>query len=63
MVTKKKLQARRIESEKERYAADTPIDDPTSRPRWKRHTKQMEAMLEGIDPDRFEALAASRIGA
>lgn len=57
MVTRKKLHARREEERKERAADDKPGLDPVDRPRWKRHTKGMEAMLKDIDPARFEALA------
>lgn len=58
MTTKKKLFAQREAARTELLEAErVGLEDPTERPRWRRHTKQMEAMLRGIDPDRFEELA------
>lgn len=62
MVTRKKLNRQRLEGVKDRIESRL-IEDPTQRPRWRKHEKDMEIMLNGVDPDRFEALADERTNA
>jgi hypothetical protein len=57
MTTRKKLNANREAARKQRIEDERPVGDPTPRPRWKRHTKEMNSMLRGVDPDQFERLA------
>lgn len=62
MNTTKKLARQREKQREEQLDAErVGLEDPTARPRWRRHTKQMEAMLRGVDPDRFELLASAPI--
>lgn len=62
MTTRRKLVRQRVRDREERDLEIRSADvDPTARPRWRRHTKAMEAMLKGVDPDRFELLGSGRI--
>jgi len=59
MNTTKKLRRVREVLRSEKVAENQPLDlaGVLRKPRWRRQDKSMRAMLAGIDPDRFEALA------
>lgn len=54
MTTRKKLHKMRQLAREEDVVV---VDDPTRSPQWRSHSREMAAMLRGIDPDRFERLA------